>query len=99
MQDQTNERPTASGPTDQVTAELRATTTLTVMEPGSAVVTTVTIPGVEQAVPPLTVELPSPDLAANAPWRVAIHEAGHACMAFALGHPIETVDCRSKSDL
>jgi hypothetical protein len=108
MQKQTTERPTATGAAEQATSELPAPATLTVMEPGSTVVTTVNFGGVEStakplavatgtggeglAVPPVTVELPRPAFAPDAPWRVAIHEAGHACMAFALGHPIKTVD-------
>jgi hypothetical protein len=108
MQKQTVEHATASGTAEQVIAEQPAAATVSVMEPASAVVTTVnmavvgpaaqplvvaTRAGAEgSAVPPVTVELPRAAVAANAPWRVAIHEAGHACMAFTLGHPIETVD-------
>src|SRR5579862_6100298 len=104
----TVERHTVTGANEQASAKLPASATLTVMEPGSAVVTTVNIAGVELAaqplavptgtgaeglaVPPVTVELPRPAFAPDAPWRVAIHEAGHACMAFALGHRIKTVD-------
>ena len=92
MNKQSVERPTANAAAEQATAELPTAATLTVMEPGSAVVTTINIAGVEPAAPAVTVELPRPIVATNVPWRVAIHEAGHACMAFALGHPIETVD-------